>query len=207
MHGIVDPMEARRSPCIRITRASYSRYQSLDIRFALKTFSIIIAVMFCPQLLAAPPALPEHVQTYLDAAAPGYELPRGQFEPYLRSFFEEDDQTEPWAIVGDFNGDEVIDWAGMLRDEKEHLDLVVVYSVKKKLSHQILTSLGADEDGIYFGVVLEPVGEIHGFPLDDDQPDPVVKLKNPGIHLFYFEKSSVLYYWDQGTFRDFWTSD
>lgn len=157
--------------------------------------------------MAAPPTLPVTVQSYLDTAASGYELPQGQFESYLRSTFEQDDQAEPWAAVGDFNGDKISDWAGLLRNRDKRIDLVVVYSVEDEYAHEVLTSLGADDDGIYFGVVLEPVGEIHGFPLDDDDPDPIVELRNPGVHLFYYEKSSVLYYWDEGAFHEFWTSD
>lgn len=157
-------------------------------------------------VVAAPPALPEYVQSYLDAAALKYELPHGQFESYLKSYFDQQNQAEPWAIVGDFNGDIIVDWAGLLRNKKGRLDLVVVYSVNDEYLHQILSSMGADEDGIYFGVVLEPPGEIHGFPIGDE-PDPIVFLSKPGIHLFYYEKSSVLYYWDEGAFREFWTSD
>ena len=99
------------------------------------------------------------------------------------------------------------DRAGLLRNRNGQIDLVVVYSVEDRYVHTVLTPLGADEDGIYFGVVPQPVGEVHGFPLDDDGPDPVVTLRSPGIHLIYYEKSCVLYYWDHGTFREFWTSD
>ena len=157
--------------------------------------------------MSAPPALPEYVQSYFNVATLDYELPHGQFESYMRSLFDQQNQAEPWAIVGDFNGDKIADWAGLLRDNTNQLDLVVVYSVKKDYSHEVLSSLGADGDGIYFGVVLAPPGEIHGFPIDDDEPDPIVSLSNPGVHLFYFEKASVLYHWDEGSFREFVTSD
>lgn len=157
--------------------------------------------------MAAPPTLPEHVQNYLDAAALDYKLPCGQFESYLKSYFEEQNQAEPWAAVGDFNGDNVVDWAGLLRNEDDRIDLVAVYSVKDHYAHHILSSLGTDDDGIYFGVVTEPPGTVHGFPLDDGEPDPVITLRNPGVHLFYYEKSSVLYYWDEGAIRELWTSD
>lgn len=173
----------------------------------MRAFAAILAASFCCPLLAAPPALPDHIRCYLDAATTGYELPHGQFEPYLQSHFEEEGQAEPWAIDGDINGDSIADWAGLLRNGDGLLDLVVVYSVEDEFSHEILANLGADEDGNYVGVVLEPVGTIHGFPFDDSDPDPTVTLQYPGIHLFYYEKSSVLYYWDTGTFRELGTSD
>lgn len=170
-------------------------------------FLVFVTALLCCSSMAAPPALPAFVRSYLDAGASEYELPRGQFEPYLRSYFEEQSEAEPWAAEGDFNGDAVADWAGLLRNAENELDLVVIYSVEGGYTHNRLSSLGADGDGIYFGVVLEPVGEIHGFPFDNEDPDPVVNIQNPGIHLFYYEKSSVLYFWDDGTFREFWTSD
>ncbi len=173
----------------------------------LKTLAVIIAVLLCCPSTAAPPTPPENVQSYLDVATSGYELPEGEFEPYLKSYFEEQAQAEPWAVEGDFNGDNISDWAGLLRNRDSRIDLLVVYSVEDEYVHSVLATLGADENGIYFGVVLEPAGEVHGFPLDDDEPDPVVTLRNPGVHLIYYEKSSVLYYWDNGKFREFWTSD
>ena len=167
---------------------------------------LLIAVLPIRSLIATPPDLPEHVQAYLDVTALDYELPRGRFESYLKSYFDEQNLAEPWAIVGDFNGDTVSDWAGLLRHESGQLNLVVVYSESSKYVHMVLSSLGVDEDGIYTGVELEPPGEVHGFPIDDE-PNPVVTLSNPGIHLFYYEKSSVLYYWDEGSFSEMWTSD
>jgi hypothetical protein len=173
----------------------------------LKNPALLIAVLFAHPLMAAPPALPEYVQSCFDAATLDYELPLGKFETYLKSYFDQENQVEPWAIVGDFNGDKITDWAGLLRDNTGRIDLVVVYSMNGEYSHEVLSSVGADEDGIYFGVVLEPPGEIHGFPIDEKEPDPVVSLSDPGIHLFYYEKSSVLYYWQDGLFSELWTSD
>ncbi|MDH3614532.1 MAG: hypothetical protein OES10_14790 [Gammaproteobacteria bacterium] len=159
------------------------------------------------KLNAAPPAVPAYVQAYLDSAGLDYVLPKGRFEPYLSSYFEQQNEAEPWAVADDFNGDEVIDWAGFLRNTQGRIDLVVVYSVDTEYSHQLLTPMGVDEDGVYFGVVLEPLGKVIGFPIEDDDPVPTLSLSNPGVHLIYYEKASVLYYWHDGEFREFWTGD
>ena len=122
----------------------------------LKNPVLLIVVLLAHPLMAAPPGLPEYVQSYFDAAALDYELPLGKFETYLKSYFDQQNQVEPWAIAGDFNGDKITDWAGLLRDNSGQLDLVVVYSMNGEYSHEVLSSVGADEDGIYIGVVLEP---------------------------------------------------
>ena len=150
--------------------------------------------------------MPDYVQAYFDKEALEYELPQGQFEPYWKTFIDEQNIAEPWSITGDFNGDKIADWAGLLRSRNDQLCLVVVYSEKTEYSHRVLASLGTDDNGIYTGVEMVLPGEVHGFPFDD-KPIPVVTLTNPGIHLIYFEKSSVLYYWDGESFNEMWTSD
>lgn len=166
-----------------------------------------IAPFIAVPLSAAPPCLPDHVQAYFDSAGLDYGLPQGQLEPYLASFFDEDKQPEPWAIVGDFNGDGVEDWAGLVRPDSGRLELVAVVSKDRGYSHFVLASTGPDNDNIYFGVTLEPPGVIEGFPFDDEDPNPSVTIDNPSVHLFYFEKSSVLYYFRDYKFHELWTSD
>ena len=124
----------------------------------------------------------------------------------MQSYFDEEGLAEPWSISGDFNGDNTVDWAGLLRNEMGQLEVVVIYSVCDEYSHQILSSFGLDDDRIYFGVELKSPGKIYGFPTDDNR-DPVVNLRILGIHIVYYEKSSVLHYWDNGTFNEMWTSD
>ena len=161
--------------------------------------------MYSP-LVAAPPLLPENIGAYLHKAAIAYQLPAGSYEPFLKSWFEDHGQPEPWAVSGDFNGDSIADWAGLLRNAEGHLDLVIVYSVDGALSHRVLRSLGIDDDEIYFGVELESPGQKRGFPLDDG-PRPIITTLHPSIHFIYYEKSSVLYYWEDDSFQEIWTSD
>lgn len=158
-------------------------------------------------LLAAPPPLPKFVLTYVEAANLDYELPRAQFEPYMREYFVSQNQPEPWAINEDFNGDDVADWAGLLRNSNGRLDLVVVYSNECDYLHQILTSAAVDQEIISTGVVLEPPGQVSGFPFEDGGPVPTISMNNHGIHLLFFEKASVLYYWHEGSFSELVTSD
>lgn len=125
----------------------------------------------------------------------------------MSAYFAEEGQAEPWSVSEDINGDGVVDWAGILRNNEQHLALVVVYANDEGFAHKVLTSLGPDQHGIIFGVALQPVGEVHGSPVDDADPDQLVVLSSPGIHLIYYEESSMLYYWSQGAFLEFWTRD
>jgi len=174
----------------------------------MKYFTILALGLVVPSLLmAAPPPIPPFVQDYFDAAKLEYELPHGRFDAFLASVFEAENQAEPWALIADVNGDDIDDWAGLLRDSDGQLDLVCVYSVSGGYSHTILSELGLDSEGIGVGVELVLAGDVEGFPFDNEVPDPTVSLDHPGVHLMYYEKSSVLYYWKDGSFQKFWTSD
>ncbi len=177
------------------------------VKAAMTLCALILAYLTSPTLIAAPADLPIFVANYLERTALEYETPRGRFDDNLLSFFEEQNDPEPWAIVADLNGDGISDWSGLLRDRAGSLVLMVVYSERRGFSHQLLTPLGLDGDDLYSGVVLERPGQITGFPLDNSGEIPEITIANPAVHLFYFEKASVLYYWNEGTFLDFVTSD
>ena len=157
-------------------------------------------------LLAAAPALPDFIVEYLHQAGLKYEIPIGRFEDYWLTLLNEDNKPEPWAVSADFNGDGIEDWSGLLRDQAGKLDLVVVYSARAGFTHDVLTPLGPDGDNLDAGVVIEPAGRIDGFPVNGDDT-PKITTTHPAVHLFYFEKASVLYYWGQGSFHEFVTSD
>ncbi|MDH3747701.1 MAG: hypothetical protein OER97_05800 [Gammaproteobacteria bacterium] len=172
-----------------------------------KRRSLVFLALLAQPALAAPPPLPAFALAYLDTANLKYELPRAHFESYMREYFKSENQPEPWAINEDFNGDDVTDWAGLLRNTNGRLDLVVIYSDECDYSHQVLTSAAVDQGEISAGVVVEPPGQVSGFPFEDGAPVPTITMINHGIHLLYFEKASVLYYWDQGSFSEMVTSD
>lgn len=156
---------------------------------------------------AAPPPLPKFVQNYLRLADLDYELPRGQFEPFTLSYLEQNGELEPWAVNSDFNGDGVIDWAGLLRDTEGGLDLVVVYSFRKYYSHEVLTSPESDSDEILAGVYSEPPGKVLRYSIFRKMSKPEITLRNPGIHLVWSEKDGVLFYWNGSGFNDFLAGD
>ena len=163
--------------------------------------------LFAAPVFADAPALPDFVEDYIDLANSSYELPQGSFEEGTAAWLRDSGQPEPWAVSADFNGDGVVDWAGLLRNEQKQLDLVVVYSYRKYYLHEVLSAAGTDTDQIISGVFLEPPGLVEGFSFDDNSRRPERDLEHPGIHLVWFEKASVLFYWTDSGFVDFLTSD
>ena len=181
--------------------------QRITDKLVLRFSSLLIFIVAISSASAAPPALPDFVETWLYQSNLDYELPHGQFESSLRTYLEREGQAEPWAITGDFNGDGSVDWAGILRNRNERIDLVAIISTGSTYTNWVLTPLGLDGDDLITGVVVKSPGAVTGFPIEDDEPAPVVTLTNPGIHLFYFEKASVLYYWREDSFLELVTSD
>jgi hypothetical protein len=172
-----------------------------------KTAALIAALLAAPLSLAAAPPMPAFVADCLEAAGQDYEPPHGQFEAYMLQYFDTHDESVPWAIADDINGDGIEDWAGMLRHRDGRLDLIVVYSYDGDYRHKRLARIEMDSDSIGSGVVVEPPGPISGFPHEDGGPVPTVTLDYPGIHLLFFEKASILYYWHEDSFRELVTSD
>ena len=158
-------------------------------------------------VLADAPALPDFVADYIDFANSSYELPQGSFDAGTAAWLQDNGQPEPWAVSADFNGDGVVDWAGLLRNEQKQLDLVVVYSYRKYYLHEVLSAAGIDTDQIISGVFLEPPGLVEGFLFNDKFRRSERDLQHPGIHLVWFEKASVLFYWTGSRFADFLTGD
>jgi len=151
--------------------------------------------------------LPDFVQDYLEQADLAYEIPSGNFSSEALENIRLGNLSNPWWVLADFNGDGRDDWAGFLRNDKERLDLIAVYSFRKFYAHQVLISPGRDSDEIGFGVILEAPGQIKGFPINEDFPAPEILLEYPGIHLIWFEKASALFYWKGSSFQDFLTGD
>ena len=170
-------------------------------------FGCVFLSLLAAPALADAPALPDFVEDYIGLADASYELPLGSFEESTAAWLRDSGQPEPWGVSADFNGDGVLDWAGLLRNEQKQLDLIVVYSYRKYYLHEVLGAAGADTDQIISGVFLEPPGLVEGFPFDDNARRPERNLKHPGIHLVWFEKASVLFYWTGSGFEDFLTSD
>jgi len=117
--------------------------------------------------------------------------------------------NDPWSISADFNGDGVTDFAGLLKNSSGKIELVVFYSELNEIRHKILMKgIKTKTNSISIAVIMKPPGKVEGFPfVGIDPKDLVVELKYPGIHQIFFESSAVLFYWEQGGFKEIWTAD
>ncbi len=153
---------------------------------------------------------PSFVDAYISNELQGYHIPKGKLNKPIRTeLLKKGKNTKPWSISGNFNGDNKVDWAGLLVNKKGLLDVVVIYSVKKHHTHKVIFSTNdKDTKNINIGIYPEQPGTIHGFPFDDiPEKDLIVKLQNIGIHIYFFETSSVLYYFKKNRIYELWTSD
>ncbi len=95
---------------------------AVRVKAAMTLCALNLAYLTSPTLIAAPPDLPIFVANYLKRAGLEYEIPQGRFDDNLLSFFERQNDPEPWAIVADLNGDGISDWSGLLRDRAQDID-------------------------------------------------------------------------------------
>lgn len=173
----------------------------------MRHFFAALALLIVATVFAAPPSLPDFVETCFKDANLDYTPPHGEMEPVLEKYFSRQSATEPWSLIADFNGDDVDDWAGLVRAADRNLALIAVVSTAGGCTHHLLTPLGPDESEITVGITLEPPGTVTGIPFNDGDSSPSVTLVDPGIHLVYLDKASVLYYLRDNSFHEFWTSD
>jgi len=171
---------------------------------------ILILLFFSNIVKAKNINTPSFVKEYLKQNLHEYKLPKCRIKEDLKMYFVKNGQSsELSSIISDFNGDKTEDWAGFLTNDKNKLDAVVIYSQKGKYTHTILKSdIEIYKNYIYAGIFIEKPGEVYGFPFKGmSEKDCIANLKYPGIHIRFFETSSVLYYWHESNFKELWTSD
>ena len=152
-------------------------------------------------------SLPSFVHTYIEQAGLSYEPLRAQYSSEAEENIAYLGLTNPRWVAADFNGDGREDWAGFLQTADGQAELVAVYSFRSAYSHETLAPLGSVTENIGYGLILESPGSAVGFPIDEKLPTPTATFAYPAIHLVYFEKVSVLFYWQDGAFHDLLTGD
>ena len=111
----------------------------------------------------------------------------------------------------DFDGDGTVDHA-LLVSRKDTTDLDSTYAVVIRFFDRdtVLTvEPWAEADGyIGIGLDLEPTGKLgHLGGEEGGEPEGSVELKQPAVTLVYFEKASITWYWNAGSFHKVWTGD
>lgn len=162
--------------------------------------------------------IPEDITMYVSKKLSGWLIPRlANFTPYWKMFLGKD-SLAPFFVEGDFDGDGNCDIA-LLLEKDARLSLVALHKRRNSYYHiwiatDVIKYTTPYIDGkrvkiIDAGIALEHPGIIKGFAETErgELIEPTIVLHNDGIHLHYFETSSVLYYWDGTAYRSFHTSD
>ena len=131
------------------------------------------------------------------------------FEDSMVYYLSRDSHTPHWSITTDYNGDSRPDYAGFAVCNDSILKLIAHYTTASAPAETVLfmDTIGSAEKPQYYLEFVKP-GHIQGFPFEDvPDSETVADLTWPGIHLVFYETSSVLFYWKNGRFRELWTSD
>ena len=132
-----------------------------------------------------------------------------ELSPFARNYFKSHyPNFDPSLVHRDFDGNGFEDVAFLLRESKnkDYINIFVIFlqSSHEKFKMKYCLNIGANPGDLYI-IPLESGSQIESF----DEPRKKIKLKNSSVELVYFEKSSVVYYWDGRTkkFKSIWTSD
>ncbi len=136
-----------------------------------------------------------------------------QWDPYWQDQYKADSTGDLRMRTADFDGDGGIDHALFLcRTDTSRRDssyaLVVAFSNGRDT---LLASYGwaESEGGIGMGLQLEAPGDLGhlGGEEDEEVIASPVHISQPAITLIFFEKASITWYWDKGSFHQVWTGD
>lgn len=135
-----------------------------------------------------------------------------ELTPLARDYFNKHyPKLTPSLVNADFDGNDFLDFAVLLRKGKGK-DRITILAIFLRANQQRFELAYYLSLGVYGGdVYITPVesGKIVRQTESANVPREKVKLKNTAIQLVYFEKSSVVYYWDDKVkkFESIWTSD
>ena len=160
-----------------------------------KYFILVVLVHAQSLVIAQDCNLPNEIRSVLALEKPISELvDKSDLVPNWNDFL---DTSCPTIASGDFNGDDVTDYAILITDNP--YELVVAQSNKGSFEVYSLNKIGF---GIYDGGLGWGI-ETWKKSVSIDS----IKLKNDGIYFEKFESSSSVYYWDQNQFKKIWLSD
>jgi hypothetical protein len=184
-------------------------------------FSILVGAIALPLLAQAPAIVVHGPNSELrlpSAMAVALVAVDSTFQPYrevdylplIREGYRPKPDETLYAVIGDFYGEGVPDLVvdGQGRDSSYLVALVsrrggyqahVLHRAERRDPQAIRYD---EEHGLWVYLSRQAPGRIESSfevrPLD---------LRTDAVQVNYFEKSSVVYYWDEGDFKEYWTGD
>lgn len=150
--------------------------------------------------------------TLLKKYFPGYTLMKTEeFDPYTKKYFEKKyPKSNPFFVIIDIDGNGYRDYILLIQNSSSvEIDraLVIFRQFKdRKTKLEFKQTIEGSQDvfilSVESGVKIVETNAVKG-------PEKSITLKNPAICLVYFEKSSVVFYWDNKNRRinSIWTGD
>lgn len=114
--------------------------------------------------------------------------------------------------TADLDGDGAVDHALLLsRKDTTRQDSAYALVIRFGDDRDTLLEVAPwaeSEGGIGVGLALEPPGEMgHLGGEEGGEPEGSVQIVHPAVTLVYFEKASVTWFWEKGSFHKVWTGD
>ena len=166
---------------------------------ATLTFLIVTSIAYAQ--------LPKQIIQYTKELYPNSSFPtHAQFSLYWEHFAPDSATIDPWYAIADFTGDGSTDFALMIIDSMK-TKYIAIHSDGGKLEHfQIFPpNRYRDDLPLLTGIELDTRRRINE-TLTVDNPR-IIEVENPGIHVKFFEKSSIFVYWENDRYNQLWTSD
>ena len=169
----------------------------------------ILGILVCACLgFGKPPYLPAFVKTYFHKNKISFSEPAGKLDPETITAYRLDTLANPGTLTADFNGDRILDFAGILKNPNGNLDIIVVFSSGKKYRHFKLKGIGKDAARINVVLNLQKPDTVFSFPYDGlKKNEEKILLKNPAIEIVFPEVSESVFYWDKNKFKEIQTED
>ncbi len=177
--------------------------------------ALIVFLTACWTLEAQSPRIqrtgPDHilelrpeVQAAIQHAAPGFQSWKlTDYDPDVRRYYTFTMRQAPWAAIGDFNGDGtedvVIDGYAATKELR-----IAVLSDSRKQQVLVLQSRGRAPNPSPRITVLQFVSP---GKVGTNFTDETKLIFTDAFNVYYWEKAGSMYYWEDGQFKEFVTSD
>lgn len=148
--------------------------------------------------------IPEPVINYINTALTDWSLPSPEsWEKYWWDQYKKE-KTLVNFISGDFNCDQKIDYAVVLRDKDSTTGAWVLMAKDSSYTRANLEMI-SKEPG-FIGIGLELMQKGKQADLNGDHPK-TINAKCEGVTIVFFEKAAHSWYWEKGKWKMIYTAD